>query len=477
MEALSLIGYNREEAKVAYKTFEDIENNIYFTENLKEILSIYKSEDNKLKNLIKNFFANTTMKLMEENIDSFYTYVLNELAIFKSVKNIFDTEEIFVVYHDIVSLTNLNTIQETFNHNINYLCVKIKDKKEFINYFVDDVDNIFILNKNFRYKYISKGMANRLGISENEAIDKTFFEIFGSENQEIRNNDKKVIFEGLTIETEECISIDNNIKYFKVVKKPLFSKNNEIIGLRGSSMDITEIKEAQIKAEKDKEEELLFRENYLHELNNVEHKKEQIKIMLREFELDEEQKQTMVEILKFEEEKTSCLIKNFALHNSISEGKGIEIFKKSTNIINLINREIEYYNLYYKYLNINKIIIFENDFNNLELLIDEIKISQVIHNLVKNADKHSNAEEIRITLSVLNDKVLILIKDNGVGINKEIDKKTLFIHDKNKKITKSGNGLGLPICKSIIERHDGDIYFKDIEVGTAIKFFLPFKLI
>lgn len=475
MEGLSLVGYTKEESKISYKTFEDIEDNVFFIENLKEILSIYKSEDNRLKNLINNFFTNTVMQVTDENIDSFYTYVLTELAIFKSIKNILNTEESLVVYHDINSLNHLNAIQETFNHKINYLCVNIRDKKDFINYFTDDIDSVFMLNKNFRYKYISKGMLNKLGISEKETVDKTFFEIFGFENQEIEKNDIKVMFEGLTVEAEECTLVDNKVKYFKVIKKPFFNKNKEIIGLIGSSMDITEIKEAQIKAEKEKEYELSFNQNYVHEVNNIFHKKTQIKYLLSVESILEEEKADLLESLEHLENMHFQLMQNFSLHyNNLLQEKEIFLEKKSVNIIKLIEKEIRYFNLCYKYLNQTRIIILKKSLDNFELAIDETKISQVVHNLIKNADKHSESTIINVSLRVLDDICYLSFDDNGIGIGGEIDKESLFIVDKDKKITRSGSGLGLPICKSIVKEHGGDIYFKEVEKGVAIELWLPY---
>jgi signal transduction histidine kinase len=105
-------------------------------------------------------------------------------------------------------------------------------------------------------------------------------------------------------------------------------------------------------------------------------------------------------------------------------------------------------------------------------MVDEVKISQLVHNLIKNADKHSESTEIKIKFKILEDSAVISIEDNGKGIDSHINKESLFIVDKDKKITKSGSGLGLPICKSIVNHHGGDIYFKDVESGTAIEFFL-----
>ena len=165
---------------------------------------------------------------------------------------------------------------------------------------------------------------------------------------------------------------------------------------------------------------------------------------------------------------------NFSLHhNNLLQEKEIFLEKKSVNIIKLIEKEIRYFNLCYKYLNQDKIIIFEKSLDNFELAIDETKISQVVHNLIKNADKHSESTEINVSLRVLDDICYLSFDDNGIGISKEIDKESLFIVDKDKKITKSGSGLGLPICKSIVKEHGGDIYFKEVEKGVAIEFWLP----
>jgi hypothetical protein len=216
---------------------------------------------------------------------------------------------------------------------------------------IDDSVNVFIVDKNFKYRYVSDSMLKNLSICENEVINKTFFEVFGYENLSVKENDKKVIFEALTIETEECETIDDKVKYFKVIKKPFFNKNKEIIGLIGSSMDITKIKEAQIKAEKEKEYELSFNQNYVHEVNNIFHKKTQIKYLLSIESILEEEKGDLLESLEHLENMHFQLMQNFSLHhNNLLQEKEILLEKKSVNIIKLIEKEIRYFNLCYKYL-------------------------------------------------------------------------------------------------------------------------------
>jgi signal transduction histidine kinase len=89
---------------------------------------------------------------------------------------------------------------------------------------------------------------------------------------------------------------------------------------------------------------------------------------------------------------------------------------------------------------------------------DKIRISQVISNLIDNAMKFTDEGSISITTEPVNDHVLVGIKDTGIGIDPEIFPK-LF----SKFTSKSdmGTGLGLFICKNIIEAHGGKIWAED----------------
>ncbi|MGN6350984.1 MAG: ATP-binding protein [Candidatus Nitrosocosmicus sp.] len=109
--------------------------------------------------------------------------------------------------------------------------------------------------------------------------------------------------------------------------------------------------------------------------------------------------------------------------------------------------------------------------------VDKLRISQIIFNLLDNAYKFTN-EHDTITVQLNNQFVdgkehaMITIKDTGKGIDQEIIPK-LF----TKFATKSdnGTGLGLFICKSIVEAHGGRIWGKNNEDtrGATFSFSLP----
>ena len=104
---------------------------------------------------------------------------------------------------------------------------------------------------------------------------------------------------------------------------------------------------------------------------------------------------------------------------------------------------------------------------------DRDRITQVISNLIHNALKFTDSGTIKISSEIKDDKVQIDVTDSGTGIPTEI-LPLLF----SKFATKSdkGTGLGLYICKKIVEEHGGEMWAKNNEsVGATFSFSLPLK--
>jgi signal transduction histidine kinase len=122
------------------------------------------------------------------------------------------------------------------------------------------------------------------------------------------------------------------------------------------------------------------------------------------------------------------------------------------------------------------------DPEDLPLKADKNRISQVVSNLMSNALKFSSGGTISVQSSLKsndknnNNEVIVSIKDNGQGIDPEILPR-LF----SKFATKSysGTGLGLFICKSIVEAHGGSIWAENNSdgKGATFSFTLPLSKI
>jgi signal transduction histidine kinase len=120
-------------------------------------------------------------------------------------------------------------------------------------------------------------------------------------------------------------------------------------------------------------------------------------------------------------------------------------------------------------------------FDKVNVLCDQKRIDQVIANLVKNSVDFVPENGGKITIRAESDEtsknVTFTVEDNGVGIPLEkMDNlfKTFYQVDTGLSRKHGGTGLGLVICKGIIESHGGKIWIdRNYTGGTSIKFTLP----
>ena len=112
---------------------------------------------------------------------------------------------------------------------------------------------------------------------------------------------------------------------------------------------------------------------------------------------------------------------------------------------------------------------------NLNLWSDRNRIRQIIDNLIQNAADFTpeNNGMIEIGARNENDKIIFYVKDNGIGIPKEVQPimfKKFYQVDASHRRKHTGTGLGLVICKGIAEGLGGGIWF-DSEPGKSTCFY------
>lgn len=149
----------------------------------------------------------------------------------------------------------------------------------------------------------------------------------------------------------------------------------------------------------------------------------------------------------------------------------LKLNKKRFDICELISSLVE------DFRNINKhqkseIEIVVQSPEHVFINADIERIAQVIVNLLDNATKFTKKGRISINLEKTHIKnhILVTVTDTGSGIDDTI-KTNLF----NKFVTSSGTGLGLYICKNIIEAHNGKIWAENRKegVGAIFSFAIP----
>jgi two-component system, LuxR family, sensor kinase FixL len=108
------------------------------------------------------------------------------------------------------------------------------------------------------------------------------------------------------------------------------------------------------------------------------------------------------------------------------------------------------------------------------VFVDRIQIQQVLVNLIRNAIEamlDSPVRTLTISTSAEEDMITVAIEDSGSGISDELAPQLFqpFVTSKE-----AGMGIGLSICRTIIEAHGGRIWFEPAaEGGTIFQFTLP----
>jgi signal transduction histidine kinase len=129
--------------------------------------------------------------------------------------------------------------------------------------------------------------------------------------------------------------------------------------------------------------------------------------------------------------------------------------------------------------NQDEIVEIIGDIPSIKLSVDELKITLAIRNLIDNAQKYAfSGDKIQVSFRLDSDNLVINIKDFGPGISAEnIEKLTMPFYRviKEGENKRPGFGLGLTICKKIIESHQGTLSISS-KIGNGSIFSLKLPL-
>jgi PAS domain S-box-containing protein len=164
------------------------------------------------------------------------------------------------------------------------------------------------------------------------------------------------------------------------------------------------------------------------------------------------------------------LIKNLLNYSQLSRG---EIVKEEVNVNDIL---VEAMQNIRTSIDINKAeITIDNDVKTI--YADRIQVVQLLQNLISNALKFTDARrpEINIRAGSENGFVKFAVSDNGIGIA-ETDRGKVFEIFRRLHTTKHypGTGIGLSICKKIVDRHNGKIWV-DSKVGKGTTFYFTLE--
>lgn len=257
---------------------------------------------------------------------------------------------------------------------------------------------------------------------------------------------------------------DGSIRWLTSTANPQYNSHNEFIGLAGSCTDITRLKHMQ--HQKDN-----FISTVSHELKTpIASLKGYEQLLSLSNSITDKTGRNFLDRIRVQINRLHTLVQDLLDISRIESGK--LTFKEETFEVNLLIAEL-ITDLQLAYPS-HKLILLDNQ--PCKIKADRNRIIQLVTNLIDNAVKYSpGGQEVLITLMCDTNYMTVSVQDFGKGISKELD---AFIFERfyqvNNVYKAPGLGIGLYICKEIVTRLNGDIWFDSVRgKGSTFYFKLP----
>jgi signal transduction histidine kinase len=190
---------------------------------------------------------------------------------------------------------------------------------------------------------------------------------------------------------------------------------------------------------------------------------------------DEERFKRYLRVVKDKTEQLDRLIEDLSQYSRLELGH-LEIKRVLTDSRELFESILSSYELTSE----KSPVVFyaKRPIPSVSIDVDIHRIEQVMDNLIQNAKRYASQEPfIEVEIKLLDKKLQVAVKDNGIGISEEdlpYVFEMLYRGEKSRSREFGGSGQGLAICKFIIEAHGGQIWVKSIRgKGSTFFFTIP----
>ncbi|MEM7102451.1 MAG: PAS domain S-box protein [Bacteroidota bacterium] len=330
----------------------------------------------------------------------------------------------------------------------------------------------------------NKRAADTLGITVEEMEGKNVRELYPEEAERYHQEDLEVIASGKPkLGIVELIQFADGTRWIRTDKMPYYDQDGKVTGVLVYAIDITNLKNTQQELES-KNEKLekyidsnLLLENFAyiasHDL------KEPVRtvcnfaqLLEKEYKDELESRgQEYIDFIVGGAKDMNQLIGDLLMYSRVKSQKKKTTDVDLTKLMFLMQRNLA--NSIREY----RVTI---DIGQLPGFIrgNKTKLSQVFQNLVSNAIKFRKPEVdpvIRISARDAGPKWEFSVADNGIGIESQFFERIFLLFKRlHTKSEFEGTGIGLALCKKIVEQHGGEIWVNStLGQGTTILFTIP----
>jgi signal transduction histidine kinase len=192
---------------------------------------------------------------------------------------------------------------------------------------------------------------------------------------------------------------------------------------------------------------------------------------MQKYQLEESKQQKLVQMTLQETLRLDTLINNILISSQL-EGNAYRVAMEELDFSSLVEDVVRGFQSRYP-----DRVLLASITEEIDLKGDAMLLKLLLSNLLENANKYSPRDK-PVTIELFVDSVIsLVVTDEGPGIPEE-EKKAVFekfyrIGNEQTRKTQ-GTGLGLFICKKIVEDHDGEIFIRDNQ-PTGSKFIVQFN--
>ena len=361
---------------------------------------------------------------------------------------------------------------------------------EFYSQVIDSLQDysIFTLDKEFIINSWSSGSTKIFGYETEEVIGEHFDVIFTEEDSKNgipKREIETALKEGRATDNRWHIAKDKSLFYAYGLVFPLIGLDGEMLGFVKILRDLTERKKSEDAIKK-----------YMQELEELNAHKEGVLAIL-----SHDLRSPLASIIG----AAKYLKTNFHKMKSEDVQEMLDlIYKSSTDELDMLDYLVEwarikyaadvfnptqiklndYINKVFQTLNenasINSINLHHEIKENTSVFADGKMLISIIQNIVSNAIKHTGkGGTITVSAKSKDDKIIVQVKDTGIGMSKEIMDKLFTPQMKTLSETRKKNkgaGIGLLLVKGFLEKNGGEIWVESIEgEGSSFYFTLPIE--
>lgn len=179
-----------------------------------------------------------------------------------------------------------------------------------------------------------------------------------------------------------------------------------------------------------------------------------------------------IDITMKEVERLEQIIKDFWIAED-SNNLGAALKKERVDFGELVSKIIDEKSALSKIVNKEVSLEIEKPTDNVISYLDKTQITQVVSNYIENAIAYTKSGKISVRYNIDKNLLIFSVKDSGIGFSEEVKGSLFskFSRSQNARLVRpNGSGLGLYICKRIIEAHSGYVWARSEGEGKGSEF-------